>query len=187
MDDVYDKLYEIVINKERLIKLKLINVQQKILECLVFKADNHLRVDIWSETKNLTTITFDLNKSYTDKNLVKQMFEIIEGSYYCNGAFCNSYIVDEDDLMDDLCISCVIKEKYTKTLKDECSICLENNNLKSVTLSCSHTFHKTCLYKTKLNNCASHIHISCPNCRTKLKLKLNMEESTICESDDEEE
>jgi hypothetical protein len=186
-DEVYEKLFENVVIKERMIKLKLINVQQKLLDVLIFKVDlSCIRIDIWNNNKNLTTISFDYQscEQIEKEKMFKDIFRLIEESYYCNQKFCNQYVVDANDLIDDMCIQCFVKNNNPVTLKEECSICLDYNNLKSVVLNCSHIFHKECLYKTKTKNCLRHIHICCPMCREKTKLNLNMEE-VYSESEDE--
>lgn len=181
LDIAYDKLYESVILKERVVKLRLINVQGKLLNIFIYKPDDSsgLRIDIINNFINLTTITFELlqitNITEEDK-LFKHIFKIIEETYFCNQPFCDQYIVDNDDLIDEQCISCYIKNKNKKKLSVECSICLEHNDSNSVILNCSHIFHKDCLYKSKVKRCYKHVHIVCPNCRTKTKLNLAMEE-----------
>lgn len=94
-----------------------------------------------------------------------------------------------------MCNNCVIEEYYKSIKVDsECSICMEQNDVLSNTLSCheKHTFHYECLVPLFQKNIKIHcggcgnctiesISIQCPNCRkTDTYAKCTYELDSVC-------
>ena len=71
---------------------------------------------------------------------------------------CESYIAD-----DDICKDC---EKYKISHKEDCSICLTNEDGNWVCLPCNHEFHRVCINKCE-KKCDK---ICCPLCRKEFQL-----------------
>ncbi len=59
-------------------------------------------------------------------------------------------------------VEAVYEQKIEVSSSDECSICMDKNNLIWVSLSCDHKFHEECIFKWIETN------LSCPICRKQL-------------------
>jgi hypothetical protein len=175
-NDYYNKLFDYVVNKNRLFRIKIINVQKKLLELMIYSPPNHgvpstiIKVDVWSHRRRLASITFDVDMYNKDDPLFVHIFTVIETQNFCFEKYCDSLIVDADDMIDDKCLACYYTDKTNKKCDIECAICLEMNDLKSIELNCNHMFHKTCLFKSAEKKCDDHIHIKCPLCRNEVQL-----------------
>jgi hypothetical protein len=188
MDEFYEKLFSLVCDNERLVKMKLINVQDKLLDLYIYKSINdEVKMDVLYKKKKIATISFytDTYDDSKEQPLFKTLLSFIEESFFCFDEFCDSFIIDKEDLIDEKCINCYYKKQSKKTMKSECSICLEKNTINSVELKCNHIFHKHCLKKSTSEKCIDHLHIKCPLCRCEYKLKLNLEDSyQYCDYED---
>ena len=79
----------------------------------------------------------------------------------------NYFFVHDYNIINDTPTTPKIKFEEFVDDKNICTICLEDNNNKSVKLECSHVFHKKCINKwIKQVNKNQNQQFVCPLCRT---------------------
>lgn len=191
MDQALKQVISIWINKEKSIDCWIpIFVDSKLTNIHLTKCteeDNTyvFNISFFDRNKNqhLQSIKhFEFSDVKTNEEIIDVLFENIneikKTQLLCSTAKCLYPVENKNDK----CIQCEL-ENYCKTVKTdtECSICMEMNDVLSMSLSCheNHVFHYDCLkklYKGSIEfcdgcgNCSIEIvKIKCPNCREKTK------------------
>lgn len=110
----------------------------------------------------LSFLTIKLFKDISDSlkiYLVQIMFQIfIIGTYYCVKFQVETIVLSEDNVVNPI----ENEFKNLGKIEEECSICMDKNNLIWVSLQCEHKFHEECIFKWIETN------LSCPICRKQL-------------------
>jgi len=110
----------------------------------------------------LSFLTIKLFKDISDSlkiYLVQIMFQIfIIGTYYCVKFQVETVVLSEDNVVNPI----ENEFKNLGKIEEECSICMDKNNLIWVSLQCEHKFHEECIFKWIETN------LSCPICRKQL-------------------
>jgi len=107
----------------------------------------------------LSFLTIKLFKDISDSlkiYLVQIMFQIfIIGTYYCVKFQVETVVLSEDNVVNPI----ENEFKNLGKIEEECSICMDKNNLIWVSLQCEHKFHEECVRHWLFLNS------SCPICR----------------------
>lgn len=171
------------IQKKNFLTLNLINRNKYIVSCF-------LSIDETTNTTLQINVCYRHDKKFSvsaQKDIItpddiKNLLELIEKQAFCVNENCRTTIYDNKDMVGDVCFKCAFYEDYRKTLTDsDCSICLENNSIKSIELNCGHIFHTYCLLKACQRSCADHYHLKCPLCRVEIILDLYLHQMNTCD------
>jgi len=184
MDIVNSEIERMLMN-DLVIKLSLITDDKKLIKLYLNQVDNIITVNVFDchEVKRLR-LFFDVQRM---QKPISEIIELLKQTKLCKNIYCdNDLLLDNCKLIDDLCVFCHLESQSTDTLDSECSICLEPNNIYSITTSCDHTYHKKCLDKCK-NKHYKRNNIKCPICRTKLSFNKQMKELCFHYTDSEYE
>jgi len=178
--------YEIMLNyikKNGFLTLNLISQHKHIVNCLIKKDNDCICLEVFYKNHKRYAIFVKLDiLSPID---LKNLFRIVEDQPFCLSDFCTTTINDTADLIDSKCFRCAFYNEYKQTIKDsQCAVCLEDNNIFSIELSCNHIFHKDCLKKASDKSCYTHYHCDCPLCRCVLSFDRNMNQVDSCPSSD---
>lgn len=181
--DFYEKLTTYLTTEDNIFHVNFINVQDKLMNCLIYKNVNDvIHACIYHNERKMATLLFSLKAN--DSIDLEKILTLIKNQHFCLEQFCTTIISSTNQMINNKCFNCYYESCDTSTMEEECSICLEKNTVKSINLKCNHIFHKSCLFKSSIDKCDDHIHISCPLCRTNYQYTYNFQEITRNECPD---